>query len=46
MEGDPETRTIYRIASHLKKTVGQVLDLPAEEIRGWVSYLSTANTID
>ncbi|MFT5616299.1 MAG: hypothetical protein ACI8Q6_003596 [Granulosicoccus sp.] len=41
MESDDETRTIYRIASHLKLTIGQVLDLPAEEVRGWTVYLST-----
>ena len=34
---------IYRIASHLKKTVGEVLDLPAEEIRGWSIYLSASH---
>lgn len=39
MESDDETRNIYRIASHLKLTIGQVLDLPAEEIRGWVVFL-------
>ncbi|MEL7183331.1 MAG: hypothetical protein AAFY65_13290 [Pseudomonadota bacterium] len=41
MEADAETRTVYRIASHLSKSVAEVLDLPAEEVRGWVAYLST-----
>lgn len=41
MEGDAETRMIYKIASHLKKTLGEVLDLPTEEIRGWSAFLAT-----
>ena len=41
MEGDPETRMVYRIASHLKKSIGEVMNLPAEEIRGWSVFLST-----
>lgn len=45
MEGDAETQAIYRIASHLKKSIGWVLDLPTEELRGWVAYLSTHTEI-
>ena len=41
MEGDAETRMIYQIASHLKKTIGEVLDFPTEEIRGWAAFLAT-----
>lgn len=41
MEADPETRTVYRVASHLHKSVGEVLDLPAEEFRGWVAFISS-----
>ncbi len=43
MEGDAETRMIYDIASHLKKSLAEVLDFPAEEIRGWAAYLSTSS---
>lgn len=31
---------VYQIAFHLGKTVSEVLDLPAEEIRGWVAFLA------
>lgn len=40
MAEDPETRTVYQIGFHLGKSVSEVLDLPAEEIRGWVAFLS------
>jgi hypothetical protein len=40
MREDPETFGLYGIASHLGKSVSEVLDLPAEEIRGWVAYLT------
>lgn len=43
MESDPETLMIYRIASHLKKTIPEILDLTAEEIRGWSMYLLKTN---
>lgn len=40
MAQDAETRTYYRIASHLGKSVREILNFPTEEIRGWVAYLS------
>lgn len=40
MAEDPETRMVYLIGSHLGKSVSEVLDLPAEEIRGWVAFLA------
>lgn len=40
MKGDAETLNIYQIASHLRKSIGEVLDLPAEEIRGWTVFLA------
>ena len=40
MENDPETRNVYGIASHLGKSVREVIDFPAEEIRGWIAFLS------
>lgn len=43
MKGDAETRMIYEIASHLKKSIGEVLHLPAEEIRGWCAFLSMSS---
>lgn len=43
MERDPETRNLYQVAATLGKSVGEVLDLPAEEIRGWVAFLSTTS---
>lgn len=42
MGGDPESRMVYQIGFHLGKSVAEVLDLPAEEIRGWVAFLSFA----
>lgn len=40
MSDDAETRTIYQIGFHLGKSVSEVLDLPAEELRGWVAFLA------
>lgn len=40
MADDPETRTVYQIGFHLGKSASEVLDLPAEEVRGWVAFLS------
>lgn len=38
--GDEETRNLYALALALHKSLGEILDLPAEEIRGWMAYLS------
>lgn len=43
MREDPETRWIYRIASHLGKTISEVSDLSVEEIGGWVAFLTYLN---
>lgn len=40
MTRDAEARFVYLLASRLGKTVGEVLDLPAEELRGWSAFLS------
>ena len=40
IEGDPETRNLYALALALHKSLGEILDLPVEEIRGWMAYLS------
>lgn len=37
--GDAETRDLYALAMILGLTLGQVLDLPVEEIRGWQVFL-------
>lgn len=41
--GDPEARFLYALALRLGKSLGEVLDLPAEELRGWSIYLETSN---
>jgi len=40
MAQDAETRTVYQIGFHLGRTVSEVLDMPAEELRGWVAFLA------
>jgi len=40
MQRDHESRFIYDLAAYLKKTVGEILDMPAEEFRGWSIYLT------
>lgn len=40
MERDHESRFIYDLAAYLKKTVGEILDMPAEEFRGWSIYMT------
>ena len=40
MSGDKETVAIYHIASHLHKTIGEILQLTTEELAGWSAYLS------
>lgn len=37
--GDAETRAFYVLAMALGLTLGQVLDLPVEEVRGWFAFL-------
>lgn len=39
MARDGESRFLYQLAEHLGRTVGEILDLPAEELRGWSAYL-------
>lgn len=36
-----EVRLLYDLAHMLGRTLGEVVDLPAEEIRGWSVYLDT-----
>lgn len=37
--GDDETRSLYALALTLGVTLGHVLDMPVEELRGWVAFL-------
>lgn len=37
--GDAETRALYVLADRQGWTIGQVLDLPVEELRGWMAFL-------
>lgn len=37
--GDDETRSLYALALTLGVTLGHVLDMPAEELRGWIAFL-------
>lgn len=43
MKEDPETRFLYQLASHLHMTLGQIMDLSTEEIRGWSVFLKQQN---
>jgi hypothetical protein len=36
-----EVRFLYDLARLLGRSLGEVLDLPGEEIRGWSVYLNT-----
>jgi hypothetical protein len=37
-----EVAFLYRLASHLRKSVAELTELSEEEIMGWAAYLSTA----
>ena len=40
-----EVAFLYRLASHLRKSVAEVGELSQEEILGWASYL-TSDTVN
>lgn len=40
MARDAEMRAIYDIAFALKKSIQDILNMPAEEVAGWSAYLS------
>lgn len=39
MQPGEDVRFVYDLASHLGCSVGDVLALPAAEVRGWAEYL-------
>lgn len=36
--GDPDARFTYALAHELGQPVSVILDMPAEEVAGWVAY--------
>lgn len=32
--------TLYRLADRLKKTLGEILDMPLDEYVGWLAFFS------
>ncbi len=42
MSAGGEAAFLYRLASHLRKSVAEIYDLSEEETMGWAVYLSAA----
>lgn len=41
ISGDPDLRARFRVAGHLRITLGQLDDMPEAEFRGWLAYLAS-----
>lgn len=35
---------MYQLADRLKKTVGEIMNMPASEFYGWLAYFKIINT--
>jgi len=36
---------IYSLADRLGKTAAEIMEIPAEELQGWIAYLSHLNRV-